>query len=130
VEEKNFQEIRRGQERELKTKQVVSKAAEIKYEVGKTRTQTIRKTNLKNEQKDKRDFVKEFDQRLKMLTVEKDEMLAQTLVDKQGMVHKEHYRYETMKANGLMVSAQTLAPSTGDDRSARIAARLQQQQLE
>jgi hypothetical protein len=56
------------QERELKVKQVVAKASETKYEKGKARTKAIRAVNHKTEQKEKRDFIKEFDERLATLT--------------------------------------------------------------
>jgi hypothetical protein len=71
VEEKRFRELRVGQERELKVKQVAAKAAETKYEKGKSRTKAIRTVNLKTEQREKRDFIKEFDDRLASLTLEK-----------------------------------------------------------
>jgi hypothetical protein len=71
VEEKKFKELRVGQERELKVKQVVAKASETRYEKGKARTKAIRAVNLKTEQREKRDFIKEFDERLATLTREK-----------------------------------------------------------
>ena len=109
-------------------KQVVSKAAEIKYEKGKERTRGIRATNLKTEQRGKRDFIKEFDEKLRLLHMEKEQLLDDDLEHKRTLVRQEQQRYETMKANGLMVSAQTLAPPTTLDRSARVAAQLARQQ--
>eukprot|EP00959_Pyramimonas_sp_CCMP1952_P276263 5774771-Pyramimonas_sp.AAC.1 len=60
--------------------------AASKHEAGKARTERIRKGNLKTEQRGQRDFVKEYDERLRQLAGANEEMLEADLTRKQDMV--------------------------------------------
>jgi hypothetical protein len=50
------------------------------------RTETIRRGNLKAEKKGKRDFVKEYNEKLEQLTVANEQMLEEDLDRKRDMV--------------------------------------------
>lgn len=86
MEETKFRELRKGQERELRKKQVVKLVENRKEDKARVRTETIRQGNLKTEQREKRDFVKEYDERLKQLEIANQEMLEADLTRKQDMV--------------------------------------------
>jgi len=130
VEETKFREMRKGQERELYTKQAVVLADAQKHETGKSRTDTIRRGNLKAEKKGKRDFVKEYNEKLEQLTVANEQMLEEDLDRKRDMVMTETMRYTSMMERGLGVSSMTLKPPETDaERSLKLQSRLEAQRM-
>lgn len=104
VEETKFKELRKGQDRDLKVRQDRTQVLAAQYEKTKHKQEAIRKTNIRNESKAKRDFIKDYDERIKQLTAAKEVAKKEEIEYKTSLVEEEHARVETMHAKGLHIS--------------------------
>lgn len=67
VEEKKFEELRSGARREQKTGQTRTLASQRVAAETKAKAETVRMTNVKTQKREKKDFLKAFDQKVRTL---------------------------------------------------------------
>jgi len=92
VEEKKFEELRSGARREQKTGQTRTLASQRVAAETKAKAETVRMTNVKTQKREKKDFLKAFDQKLALLTEGERQRASSELTYKQGLVatRREH----------------------------------------
>jgi len=108
VEEIKFKGLRKGQERDLKKDQHTVQTNAALYEKTKSRAESIRRTNVNNNAKEKRDFIKEYDRRVEMLTQMDLQSKADDLDRKKNIISVEQGRVDTMMAGGLHMTARAV----------------------
>jgi len=98
VEEKKFEELRAGAQREIRAMQAGKLSHQRLAGTTKAKAQTVRISNVKTDQKQKKDFLKAFDDKLAVLTEEEQQRAANELATKRRMVDTQRTFEQTLIA--------------------------------